>query len=349
MALGLLAAALFGAATPASKWLLSAFGPFQLAGLLYAGAAFGVLPVVLRERPVTWPWRTDPVTRRRLLGAVCFGGMLGPVFLLLGLRLATSASVALWLNLELVATVLLGCIFFRDHLTSRSWLAAGITLVGAVLLSASEGTSGVRAGLLVFLACLCWGLDNHWTALIGGMSPSQTTLWKGAIAGTTNLTIGLFVEPLTGSFDVFALALVVGALSYGVSIVLYIVSAQQLGATRGQIVFSTAPFTGLLLSVVLLGEFVSWLQGVAALLMVMSIVLLVIEAHAHRHEHSRLVHRHRHRHDPKHHDHEHDEDMSEAGHSHQHEHPPMVHTHLHWPDLHHRHPHEEETQESAAD
>jgi hypothetical protein len=38
----LLAAALFGAATPASKVLLMGLTSFQLAGLLYLGAALGV-------------------------------------------------------------------------------------------------------------------------------------------------------------------------------------------------------------------------------------------------------------------------------------------------------------------
>ena len=47
--LGLLAAALFGAATPASKRLLIELTPLQLAGLLYLGAALGVAPAALRR------------------------------------------------------------------------------------------------------------------------------------------------------------------------------------------------------------------------------------------------------------------------------------------------------------
>ncbi len=38
-----ISAALFGAATPASKILLEDFSPFQLAGLLYLGGILGVL------------------------------------------------------------------------------------------------------------------------------------------------------------------------------------------------------------------------------------------------------------------------------------------------------------------
>ncbi len=47
--LALAAAALFGAATPVSKLLLGSISPFQLAGLLYWGAAAGVLPLLIAE------------------------------------------------------------------------------------------------------------------------------------------------------------------------------------------------------------------------------------------------------------------------------------------------------------
>ena len=344
---GLLAAALFGAATPASKSLLQTLTPFQLAGLLYLGAAIGVLPVIVRERSLCLPWTLDRRTKWLLLGATTFGGILGPVFLLFGLRVASSASVALWLNLELVATVLLGFFFFRDHLTPRSWLAAGATLTAAMVLSASEGTAGIQAGLLVFLACLCWGLDNHWTALIDGITPSQATFWKGLVAGATNLTIGVVVAPLVAPVPAIALALVVGVFCYGASIVLYIMSAHQIGATRGQIVFSTSPFFGVVLSVVLLGESLSGAQAFAIVVIVLSLGLLFTERHEHLHTHEAMAHRHWHRHDDEHHDHAHETGFN-GWHSHWHEHQRKVHAHTHWPDLHHRHVHhDDETEEQA--
>ena len=335
---GLVAAALFGAATPASKALLGALTPFQLAGLLYLGAALGVLPALARERAVRLPWKLDGRTRRLLLGATAFGGILGPVFLLFGLRVASSASVALWLNLELVATVVVGLLFFRDHLTPRSWIAAGGTLAAAIGLSVSEGTAGFQAGSLVFLACLCWGLDNHLTALIDGITPSQTTFWKGLVAGATNLTIGVAIAPLVASTGTIVLALVVGVFCYGASIVLYITSAHQMGATRGQIVFSTSPFFGVLLSVALLGESLTGAQIVAAAVIVSSLAVLFTEKHHHVHAHEAMAHRHWHRHDDGHHDHLHD-DGFRGWHAHWHEHRPKVHAHAHWPDLHHRHAH----------
>jgi len=96
--IALLSALLFGAATPFSKILLAHLTPFQLAGLLYLGAAVGVLGIILRTRTFLVPWRMDRKNQLRLLGAVTFGGVLGPLALLGGLNLASAASVSMWLN-----------------------------------------------------------------------------------------------------------------------------------------------------------------------------------------------------------------------------------------------------------
>jgi hypothetical protein len=129
-----------------------------------------------------------------------------------------------------------------------------------------------------------------------------------------------------------------GAASYGLSIVLYITAAQQLGATRSQLVFSSAPFWGVLLSIVLLGDPFTLRLGVSLALLVGSIALLQTERHGHRHAHAALLHEHLHLHDAHH---RHHGGVAASGvHSHPHAHEPLEHTHAHEPDLHHRHDHD---------
>lgn len=349
--LALLAALLFGAATPLSKILLQDLGPFQLAGLLYLGAALGVAPVALRPSSspgrAGLPRRGDRTTQLRLLGAVLFGGVLGPVALLFALRLAEASSVALWLNLELAATAMLGVVLFREHLGRRGLAGVVLALTAASVLSVSTGLAGVGAASLVALACLCWGLDNHLTALIDGITPSQSTMWKGLIAGSVNLALGLLLRPMGFepelSVGLLAGSLALGALSYGASIVLYIMAAQRLGAIRSQVVFSTAPLFGVGLAVVLLGESLTALHLLAAMLFLMAIALLISESHHHLHEHEPMSHQHWHRHDDGHHDHAHPGLRPWVWHSHRHEHEPLAHSHAHMPDLHHRHRHHRPT------
>ena len=336
--MAVLSAVLFGAAAPLSKILLADLNYFLLAGLLYLGAALGVSPFIL-SRARTKIERMDKKNISRILGSVLFGGILGPVFLLLGLKIAHAASVSLWLNLELAATAVLGWLFFKDHLDIRGWLGVGGAVLAGVLITVHEGPSGLLAALLVTAACICWGLDNHYTALIDVLTPAQMTFVKGLAAGSINSAIGIFLVPGLPEPVIFIWALVVGIFCYGLIIVLYITSAHFLGATRSQIVFSSAPFFGAFFSVLILSEKLSWTQALAALILAVSILSLILQKHTHVHSHFESEHIHWHRHDELHHAHEHGSSADSGGHIHLHKHGKIRHAHAHFPDLHHRHDH----------
>lgn len=194
----------------------------------------------------------------------------------------------------------------------------------------------------VALACLAWGLDNNLTALIDAYSPAQITFAKGVVAGAVNLGLGLCFEPAALTAWTWGSGLVVGALGYGASLLLYVAGAQHLGATRSQLLFSTAPLWGLLLAWLALGEPVLAAQLAAAPLMALALWLWHREHHEHHHLHAAITHRHWHRHDDDHHDHDHDHELGVGAggwHSHEHRHQSIEHTHPHRPDLHHRHAH----------
>ncbi len=337
--LAILAALLFGASTPASKVLLADLSPLQLAGLLYLGAALGTAPVAWSDRRKKRSGRIDARNLRRLAGAVFFGGIVGPVLVLLALTRSTSSSIALLLNLEMAATAFLGVLLFREHIGRLGWVGIASGLGAGVMLSFGGGPPGLWAGILVLGACTAWGLDNHLTALIDGLTPAEATTWKGLVAGGTSLALGLVLDPLRGAWLHVVLALGLGVFSYGASIVLYVLSAQHLGATRAQVAFSSAPFLGAALSFAFLGETLLWRHVAAAPPLVLGIALLFLDRHEHAHTHEELEHVHSHRHDDGHHDHVHPGLPPSTRHTHAHRHGPSTHAHRHLPDLHHRHPH----------
>ncbi len=336
--IALTAAALFGLSTPASKSLLNHIEPFQLAGLLYLGGGLGVLPILIKSKKFYSSRLFERKTFLRLIGAIASGGIIAPVLLLFGLEIASASSVALWLNLELIATVLLGYFFFKDNLSKNSIITCiGIT-TAAILLSISSGIAGIQAGLLIAISCFFWGIDNHLSALIDGITPSQTMFWKGMVAGIVNLTIGLMIAPVSLSLTTAGIALLVGVFCYGISIVLHIISSQKIGASRTQIIFSTSPFFAILLSYILLGENITAIQIVSGIIIAASLVFLFLENHNHKHTHRQTAHEHWHRHNDGHHLHP-ELTSNSKFHSHYHEHGELTHSHTHLPDLSHRHTH----------
>ena len=269
----------------------------------------------------------------------CSAGAIGPALLVGGLERIPAATASLLLNFELVATLVLAALVFREHLGRRLIVAATMICVAGLLLVWEPGVAFDVGGWLVIGACVAWGIDNSVTARIDQLSPEQITFAKGAVAGTANVVLGLLVAA-AWHVEVRQIigALVIGALGYGASITLWVKGARDLGAARGQVIFATAPFVGAVVAWTFLGETVTLAQMIAVPIAAAGVVLSLRTGHEHAHRHEAVEHSHEHSHDDLHHDHSHPPGSSRL-HTHPHRHEPVRHAHPHVPDLHHRHAH----------
>jgi drug/metabolite transporter (DMT)-like permease len=340
----LLSAALFGVSTPAAKFLVGSIHPVTLAGLLYCGAGVGVavlrrcLPSVVTGAPevavsrAELPW---------LAGAIGAGGVLGPLLMMFGLVRTDAATASLLLTLEGAATALMAWFIFHENFDRRIAIGMASLVVGASVLSWSGAPTfdSVVGPLAIVGACVAWGLDNNLTRKVSLADPLQIAMLKGLIAGPFNLILGLNISREAPSLSGILLTGVVGFLGYGVSVALFVVALRDLGTAHTGAYFSTAPFIGSAVAVIVLGEPVTTQLLVAGALMAVGIWLHLTERHEHEHLHEALVHTHSHVHDI-HHRHAHkDTDPPGEPHTHSHEHRPMRHTHPHVPDMHHTHRH----------
>ena len=339
--LALASALSFGASTPVSKVLLASVDPQLLAGLLYLGAGTGLGAVHLTRSALGIPAQEAPLHKSDMpwLGAVIlFGGIIGPVLLMLGLVRLPAASGALLLNLESLATMGLAWLVFRENVDRQLLLGAFAIVAGACVLSWEGQGVDLNAGAgLIAGACLAWGIDNNLTRKLSAADPVLIAMLKGLGAGTVNTGLALWWGAAMPSVGILGAAAVVGFVGIGVSLVLFVFGLRHLGAARTGAYFSVAPFIGALLAIVFLGEPLTARLAVAAGLMGFGLWLHLAERHQHEHQHDGLEHEHSHTHDG-HHQHSHDGPVTEP-HSHWHRHKPLRHTHPHYPDLHHRHQH----------
>jgi drug/metabolite transporter (DMT)-like permease len=340
----LLAAGLFGASTPFAKALAGEIPPLLLAGLLYAESGLGLALWLLGRRllgRVSGDARLAARDIPWLGGAVLFGGVLGPALLMFGLQYTAAADASLLLNLESVLTAVLAWVVFRENVDARILLGMAVIVLGGVLLSWDpQAGTGVSWGALgIAGACLCWAIDNNLTRVVSSGDPVQIAAIKGAVAGTINVSLALILGASLPAWGPLLSAATIGLLSYGVSLVMFVLALRHLGTARTGAYFSTAPFVGASLSLLLLGESPTTMFWFAGGLMALGVWLHVSERHAHEHTHEEIEHDHRHRHDAHHqHDHEFEWDETEP-HTHPHRHRPMTHSHPHYPDMHHRHRH----------
>jgi drug/metabolite transporter (DMT)-like permease len=346
--LALAAAVLFGASSPFAKLLLTDAAPQLLAGLLYLGSGLGLGIVWLRGRYSAEGTRETPLTRSNipwLAAAIVFGGLLGPLLLMIGLTRTPASGASLLLNLEGVFTALLAWFVFRENFDRRIALGMLSIVVGGLALSWEGRLSwgGLAGPFAVAGACLCWGIDNNLTQKVSAGDPVQIAMLKGFVAGSVNTVIALLLGASLPDAPRVGGALALGLLSYGVSLVLYVHALRHLGTARTGAYFSTAPFVGAVLSLAVFRERPTPLFIVAWALMAFGVWLHLTERHQHEHEHVALDHDHAHVHDG-HHQHAHlpgDPPVTDpTPHTHRHRHAPMVHSHPHYPDIHHRHSHD---------
>ena len=335
----------FGAATPLSKLLLASLDPQLLAGLLYLGAGAGLAGVHLARAALGIPAQEAPLRRADLpwLGVVIlFGGIIGPLLLMLGLSRTQAASGSLLLNLESLASMGLAWVVFRENVDRTLLLGAFAIVAGAAVLSWQGQEVHFDAGAaLIAAACLAWGIDNNLTRKLSAADPVSIALLKGLAAGAANTAFALGRGAALPSAGILGAAALVGFIGIGVSLVLFVLGLRHLGAARTGAYFSLAPFIGALLAIIVLGEPVTARLVVAGLLMAAGLWLHLAERHHHEHQHEALEHEHSHTHDD-HHQHDHDDPVTEP-HSHWHRHAPLRHAHPHYPDLHHRHRHRSDT------
>ena len=345
IACALASAVLFGLSAPAAKVLLAVTDAWLLAGLLYLGSGLSLTAYRVARRMVSRaPAREAALVAQDctwLAAAILCGGVAGPVLLMFGLARGSVAESVLLLNLEGVFTAGLAWAVFREHVDRR--IAAGMAAIAAGAMILTWQPSGPLrfsgSALMIIGACLAWAFDNNLTRKVSASDPLQIAALKGLVAGTVNIAIALWLGAKLPDGGTLALATVVGAVGYGVSLVLFILALRGLGAGRTGAYFSTAPFVGALGGILALHEPMTTQLMIAGGLMAAGLWLHLSERHAHKHLHEPLEHDHRHVHDA-HHQHAHPAGLpSGEPHTHWHRHEALSHSHPHFPDIHHRHDH----------
>jgi len=168
--------------------------------------------------------------------------------------------------------------------------------------------------------------------------PLQIVVVKGFGSGVMSLIIALTLKQYSTNLLYLSMALLLGFVSYGLSIYFYIIAQRELGAARTSAYYAVAPFIGVLLSIIIFGQQITISFIIALTIMIIGAYFAGFEHHKHSHSHKEATHEHRHNHSDYHHTHPHNYKV-ESEHNHVHTHEITAHIHKHTPDMHHAHDH----------
>lgn len=272
----LASALLVGLFTVINKWLMVEHLPALTAGsYTYLAAGLALLPWALRTRgwQVKRPWAT--------VGWLLAGSVIGPSLYFLGLKLTSGVQGVLLINTEAVFTAVLAFIFFHEKLTGRTMAGSVAILAGAVWLSWSGSVVSAHTlgNLLIALGYLGWATENNLGRVLGEDIPVVTLVCiKAMVAGVAMGILALVTHESLGiSWHVLPGIIASGAFSLGLSLALFYLAMQHIGAGRTGLLSSTATLWGGLAAVLILGDTVTMRVVTAGVLMLLGIVALSLD------------------------------------------------------------------------
>ena len=268
----ILAAALYALSMPFSKMLLQEIPPMMTAAFLYLGAGLGMSIVGFIRNKHQKERTEQKLTRKELpyIIAMVALDIAAPIFLMFGLTMTTAANASLLNNFEIVATAIIALFIFRETISRRLWLAIALITISSILLSVetAESFSFSVGSLFVLLACVCWGFENNCTRKISNKDPLQIVVIKGFCSGLGALIIAFVAGEQISNFAYFPAVLLLGFVAYGLSIFFYVYAQREIGAAKTSAYYAVAPFIGVLLSFLILGERPNVIFGIALLIMI---------------------------------------------------------------------------------
>ena len=290
--LALLAALFYALSTPFSKILLENVEPMMLASILYIGAGIGIslIYIFLPSKKKKEEVKLEKSDLPFVISMVVLD-IIAPILLMVGLMYSNASSVSLLNNFEIVATSLIALLIFKEKINIKVWIAIFLIIISSALLTFDNLMNfELNVGsIFVILATISWGIENNCTKKISNKSTYQIVIIKGLFSGLGSLIVALISKEKIPQFEFILYGLALGFVAYGLSIFTYIRAQKEIGAAKTSFFYSTTPFIGAILSLLILKEEINFNYYIALAIMVIATFIIVFDTlfvyHKHNHSH----------------------------------------------------------------
>ena len=273
---GVLASALFGLVPTIAKPIVSNVNVLLLSSLVYLIVALTFTPLAQKSKTS----RTRKDYGILIIISVC-GATVAPLLYFLGLNQSTASDTSLLSNAEIVFTVLLALIFFKERLKPVGFVAVGLVLFGVTIITTNLQVSSslfqINSGhLLILGATALWALDNNLSRIISArIDSARLVQLKYAIGGAIMLGI-VFSRSMPFEISTTQIPYIVllSVLGFGGSLYFFLQSLKRIGTIRTVVIFSMSSIFGLVFAGLFLHEQISSFQIIAIVIMLTGIYLI---------------------------------------------------------------------------
>ena len=272
----LLASALFGSVPTIAKPITSDINILLLSSMAYLITALTFTPLAKRAK-LQFQKKDYGLL---IIVAIC-GAAIAPYLYFVGLNQTTASDTSLLSNAEIVFTVLLALLFFKEKLKPIGFVAIGLVLFGVTIITTNFEFSGSLFQLntghfLILGATLLWSLDNNLSRILSTkLDTAKLVQLKSVIGGTILLgmtfllRVNLEINPAQIPYIVL-----ISVIGFGGSLYFFLQGLKRIGTIRTVTIFSLSSIFGIIFAFTFLHEQISIYQIIAIAIMLSGIYLI---------------------------------------------------------------------------
>ncbi|AJM91588.1 DMT family transporter [Nitrosopumilus piranensis] len=272
-----LAALLFGSVSAVAKPSLVTIHPILLASLVYLLASLVATPLISKKSS-----SISFKDKWLLLSIALSGAVIGPILFFMGLEESSASDSALLLNGEIIFSVFLAILLFREKISTIGYLAVAIVITGVIIvttdleLSYSVFDIQNQGNLFILGSTLFWALDNNLSKILSTRLDVARIVQLKSLIGGSILLFFVFLLPIPINVELEHVPniLLLGIAGFGASIFLFLHSLKRIGTVKTIMIFSTSSGFGLIFAAIFLQEEISYYQIVAMGIILSGIYLL---------------------------------------------------------------------------
>lgn len=272
----ILSALCFGSVTTLAKPTLNTINPLVLTCIVYLVSAITLTPATIGKK--TTFQRKDFL---RVLVVSIAGAVIAPLLFFYGLHLTSASNTAVLSNVEIVFTVVIAILFFKEKINRVGYLGLSMVTIGAMVVTSTPELTGSFTtldigSLMVIGASLFWAIDNNVSKVITKrVDVLKIAQFKSGIGGTVLLGVVFATGiPILVPLNEIPFILLLGSVGFALSLFLFLKSLHIIGVVKTIVIFATSSVFGLIFAILFLHEQISTFQIVAICVMITGIYLM---------------------------------------------------------------------------
>lgn len=272
-----ISAALFGSISTLAKPSVESTDPLLLAAIVSSIATISLTPLTIGQKA-----KTRRKDLRLIIPISILGAVIAPSMYFVGLRTAAASDAAILSNSEILFTVVIAIIAFKERLRPLGYASMAIVIAGVVLVTTQFDITHLAVdlknpgSLLIVATMLCWAIDNNLSRIATKtVDVKRLVQLKSAIGAAIIVVIVLALGiPLDVPAERIPHIVLLGVAGFAVPMLLFYLALKNIGTVRTILVFSTSSVFGVFYAMVFLGEHLGTHQILALGLMLAGLFLL---------------------------------------------------------------------------